>query len=76
MDNDDMLEGAAAIALAYWGHERPCPPRLRQPTRTAAVSLSRQHKAAIRAQKQALRLMMEKAVAEAPIFTAAVQQEV
>ena len=85
MDNeDDMLEGAAAIAVAYWGDERHARRVYGNPHALplfhyrgklcAFKSALDAHKAAIRAQKQALRKMMEKAVSEAPVFSAAVQE--
>jgi hypothetical protein len=87
MDNndDDMVVGAAAIAQAYWGDDRhsrrvygnahALPLFHYRGKLCAFKSALDAHKAAIRAQKQALRAMMEKAVAEAPIFTSAVQQQ-
>jgi hypothetical protein len=82
-DDDDMLEAAAAIAVAYWGNERHARRVYGNPHALplfhyrgklcAFRSALDAHKAAIRAQKQALRAMMEKAVAGAPVFSAVVQ---
>jgi hypothetical protein len=85
MDNDeDIVQGAAAIAKAYWGDKQHARriyggnvhglPLFRYRGRVCAFrSALDAHKAAIRTQKQVLREMMEKAVSEAPVFTAAVE---
>jgi hypothetical protein len=85
-NDDDIIQGAAAIAEAYWGDKRHARriyggnlhglPLFHHRGRVCAFQGALDaHKAAIRTQKQALRAMMEKTAAETPVFAAAVQQQ-